>query len=377
MVCGGDNRSIQVQNVVFSDWENAKRGYYLRIEEGEVHHLHEDLLLSPADYTYAKELIEGKIDSVVTDTTEWSAPANFGGYLNLGFPYGELDCNDDLADLPPGFSGGLYVDVQSEYGTWEDFAKFRQGDVQFGHVLVFPYNDGCSVFIQRNTRLPAYVYVGYAYSALSLTWDGTAVFADGHTVHYRHEKRLHMAGSSGHSPPSGMTDDYTPQYPDLRFAIEYPEGHTYYNYSGYWNEVSDNRKLYYASAKNSDLVFDETATLTQTQSYLNFPFAVSGHPGWSFPSVGIDPELCFGKHAWYVEISLIEFWPWFDSLVALNESFGGDAFYFQQWGPFENGVGMPYQPIYNTTDNHYPVFDSAEWLYAANLQFHSVFTGWA
>ena len=381
IVCGG-NKSVRVENVIFPDKVNAKRGYYLRIESGECNNIHEDLLSPSLDYTYAKELVDGRVDTVVYSTVSWRANADFGGYLNLGFPSGTINCEGVPASLPPGFAGGLWVDITSEYGTWESFTKHRTSSVRFGHVLVFPYNDGSSVYIQRNTLLDTgYVYVGYAYSPLSFTWDGTAVFADGHEVRHVHETRLYMASPVLHSPPSGMTSEYVPQYCDLRFAMEYPAGHIYYNYSGYWSEISDNRKLYYASDKGSDLVFDETATKISQQSYSNFPFAYGGDPNahWVFPPAGIDTGYCFGKHEWYVIIDMLEFFPWFDNLVALNSSTGGDIFYLQQWGPFVDRVQMPFEPTYNATDPNYPIFLSTDGLMpnAGIRQFDSIFVGWA
>lgn len=172
---------------------------------------------------------------------------------------------------------------------------------------------------------------------------------------------------------SATSPDYPPQYHDPRFVIEYPAGVMYYSYSGYWPEVIDRRKFFYSSASNSELVFDETATKKDEQHYGMYSFVDAT---WIFPEEGIDTEYCFGKHAWYVEISLIQFWPWFDATTAINESVGGDAFYLQQWGPFENGVQMPYEPIYNSTDEHYPIFGGGA-LGADSKQFHSVFTGWA
>lgn len=379
-VCGG-NQSIRVENKIFSNYVNAKRGYYFRVEEGneEDAPIHEDLLKSPEDYTYAVQLVDGRLDTVVYQVSTSRAEASFGGYEDLGFPYGSINCDGEAAALPPEFAGGLWVDIISDWGTWEDYKRtIASGNIRFGYVLVFPYNDGASAYIQRNTRfLDGSVHINYGYSPLSFSWNGTAVFPD-HTVTYDYQGRLWMLGS--HGPAAGMPDEMVPSYPDLRFAIEYPEGQTYYSYSGNWIETSDNRKFYYASAHNSDLVFNETATLTGEKWYYNIPFAISDpNARFLYPPAGIDLEECFGKHAWYVEINQLDFWPWFDNVVAFNESMGGDAFYLQQWGPFEDQVHMPLAPIYNTTDDRYPVFESTDGLMtsAAKRQFNSVFTGWA
>lgn len=372
VACGGGG-SVQVQNIRFSDWVNAKRGYYLRVESGPTSGVHVDLLQSPADYHVFIELVDGRVDTVTKGTSSWRADAHFGGYMNLGFPYGALNCAGGLAALPPEMNGGLWVDVQGESGTYESLKYEYGATVRFGHTLVFPYNSGDSVYIQRDEFTDGTKHHYHFYAWISgFSWSGTAVFADGHTV--SHEEHLRQPMSWTYSAVTAAY--HAPVYGDSRFSIEYPAGIFYDSFSGTWPEVIDHRKLYYASAKNSALVFDATATKKDTQIYRNYHF--SPLPVWVYPPDGIDTADCFGKHAWYVEISLEQFWPWFDSLVALNESYHGDAFYLQQWGPFEDHVPMPYEPIYNTTDPHYPIFSSTDGLPSAdNRQFRSVFTGWA
>lgn len=369
-VCGGQG-SIQDSHR-FTDWQNAKRGYYLRVESGDESAIHADLRQTPEDYMGIYDLIEGRVDTRTYNTTSWRAEAYYGGYNNLGFPSGSLNCANELATLPSDMAGGWWVDVTGSEGTYESLMRMFDGGVQFGHVLVFPYNDGCSVYIQRNAVYSGNRHDYYNYGWLSgFEWNGVATFADGHTVAHSELLRYAMSMTS-----SGVSTAYLPQYDDPRFSIEYPAGFKYYSYEGQWPEIRDQRKLYYASAQNSEKVFDESATLTGEKHYINPFFFPSSQ--WLFPADGIATEQCFGKHAWYVEISQIEFWPWFDSLVALNESSGGDAFYLQQWGPFEDHVSMPYEPIYNATDETYPVISSVDNLSAApSQQFHSVFTGWA
>lgn len=372
IVCGSGG-SIRVQNVRFTDWVNAKRGYYLRVESGPVGGIHADLRQSPEDYTVFYELVEGRIDTVSYGVNSWRADANSGGYMNLGFPAGSLNCAGELAELPPSMAGGWWIDVQGEYGTYETLSHQYNGNIRFGHTLIFPYNSGDSVYIQRDEVTSGYKHYYYRYAEMNgFYWEGTAVFADGHTAYYKETLRYWMNMTYS----VVFAEYYHPTYHDPQFSIEYPEGLFYASYSGQWIENQDRRKLYYASAKNSDLVFDEIATVVGEKRYVNPHFFPSAQ--WDFPAKGIDTALCFGKHAWYVEISLTEFWPWFDFLVALNESYHGDAFYLQQWGPFEDHAIMPYAPIYNTTDARYPIFSSTDGLPAAdNRQFHAVFTGWA
>lgn len=375
MVSCGATSSRHCNDILFSDTVGAKRGYYIRVESGPTTAVLPELQTALEDYTVFSELIEGRLDTVKRGENHEYAPSHFGGYMDLGFPVGSLTCDGSLAAFPPEMAGGTGVDITSEYGTYESYRHIQEGGTSFGHILVFPYNDGASVYLQRNQLKDGLVSIYYLYAwSDGFTWDGTAHFTDGHTAHHKVELAYTLGGWS-----SAVSSAYPPQYSDPRFAIEHPanSGIVYYSYSGVWAELRDRRRFYFSSAKNSELVFDKTATCRGPQLYRNYHFTPV--PVWPYPADGIDTEACFGKHAWYVEISQEYFWPWFDRIVALNESYQGDAMYLQQWGPFEDHIPMPEEPIFNATDSHYPVFSSTDGLFpsAMQRQFTSIFVGWA
>lgn len=370
IVCAGGGYT-QVNNVLFKDMVNALRGYYIRVESGNNTNIIEELKEANIQYYFYNELLDGRVEVVPKGVTSGYSPGDFGGYINFTFPSGQLQCDGSLASVPIEAVGGTGVNWTVHYGTVESLRLQREGTMLFSFVLVFPQNDGESVYIQKNELANAGDNLYYQFGGHStLDWNGTAHFSDGHSVDFLADLRFYMAYQPNLSESFGNNRNFDP----LADKTEY----SYRFYGGLWSVIEDHRRLYFASAHHSKLVFDETATQTTAK-----PFSTILHwPTYLFytdPPFGIETSLCFGKHEWYVIIDLIEFWPWFDALVAINESFNGDAIYLQQWGPFMDGVQMPYEPIYNTTDNHYPIFSSTdEFTPTAEMrQFHAVFVGWA
>lgn len=373
-VCGVG--SARVQNLDFKDQVGAKRGYYLRVESGPGTGIHNDLLESVDYYEHAVHIIDARIDTVQRGVTTYRSEWTNGGYLNLGFPSGALTCDGTYATLPPEMVGGQHVDVTAPKGTYESLRYIidttGSSSVYFGHTLIFPYNDGSSVYIQRDKKINGAAGITHLWGWVpSMDWSGVAVFSDGHTAEYSASLRWRNSVVT-----TGVSTAYIPAYPDLRFYVEYPAGTLYASYGGTWVERRDSRKLYYASANNSELIFDETATNHTVQNY-NMPHNVA--PPFTFPAEGVETDLCFGKHNWYVVNDLIEFDPWFEPTTPLLESYNGDAMTLQQWGPFEDRTVMPDQPIYHVTDPLYPLFESDDGFTPAAVlrQFYSTFIGWA
>ncbi len=368
--CGAGE--VHAQNVRFIDTVDEKRGYYLRIESGGNYGIHEDLLTRPDFYTTFAELVEGRVAAVVREQTHWTAPYIFGGYQNLGFAPDRLNCSGETESftLPAGWDR---VEIDADKGTVETLEHEYSGDIIIKHVLVFPYNDGESVYIQRNEYCDGNVGVDYHYGPdFAFNWYGTAISNTGETQSQNVDYRFYVNFSAAYI----VSNSTPPQYPDMRFYLPYFGDTGSWTYSAHWAQVRDRRKFYYASSRSSELAFDETANVTSIKDYQS-PMGIEFH--WTFPQEGIETHYCFGKHEWYVEISQLWYWPWFDYLTPLLQSYLGDAFYLQQWGPFEDHEIMPHEPIYATTDEQYPVISSTDGILidAGIRQFDSVFTGWA
>ncbi len=376
----GPSASRRDQDVFFTNYIDSRNGYYLATDAdpGEIS-IHEDLLESPEYYTYYHQAIDMRVDFGPTTTRYRTAMANFGGYNDLDYwPLSAKTCSgSDPQEIPDRMYGGIRVDIVEPSGAWESFMDHRRAVISFRHTLVFPYNSGDSVYIQRDEiSNEGHRNVEYSYTRRPTHWSGTAVFEDAHTEFYENEPLRWWMRGAGIGPYEGdgwvlshVAD--SPTYNDVRFQQDAGGGQIYRAYEGNWDEEFDTKKLYYASAGNSELTFNETAIHTGAKRYAVTAFAP---PYVDYPAEGITPSDCFGEHKWEVEISPVEFYPWFDAMVALNESYRCIALTLKQWGLFENGVLMTYRPMYNVTDDTLPLIDWDTW---QEQMFASVFVGWA
>ncbi len=374
----GGSVSMRIEDYKFIDQIEAKDGFYVRVESGyHSPNIEEELLSPPQYFTYAVIIEDARIDVRPQSVHHSFAPSDYGGYLNLGFPSGQLACDGTYPSFPSNMVGGTGVSITTYLVNFESLLNSIGGPVTLSHTLVFPYGTGEGAYIQQRRYVNGARNYVYRFSKGPWGWEGVAHFSDGSTASYIFEARAILGYDIGPWWGSAGVSPSIPEYPEYNnpdIQINY-YGSIHRSYSGSWAEREDQRKLFYVSSCNSELLFDETAHNKDQQVYQVYAFIDQ----FIYPAFGIDLDSCFGKHNWYVVNDTIEFHPWFDPFVGLIESYHGDAVTLQQWGPFEDGVAMPYQPIFHVTDNRYPLFDTTEdnGTYTMSRQFHSTFIGWA
>lgn len=375
-VCGADKEKRE-QDVLFLDKLNSYHGYYVRVEEGDGATVLDELKQKQEWAEHCVLVRDARIKTITDWEHTYTAMRDFGGFINLQIYNGMEICDGGEIGsfvLPPLTSVGGDAGRWQKNGSWETYRHMLGGygntqpaTITYGHTLVFPYNDGSSVYIQRDKTLVGAGWMLHGMQqSLNLEFSvwmylDPSIYGEGVSI-------FRCIGANASFPMK------YPDFADPEHIIPWEQEElSGYNsgYNGQWVEVEAQVKFYYVSAHQSGLMFDETATWKQEQTFDDFE-------GVKFyPEIGIDPWVghVFGKHEWYVVLDALDYFPWFVIPTHLLESANGDAYTLQQWGEFNNGVPMIHAPIYDVTDNELPLFNGTDRV--EDKTMNAVFVGWA